>query len=93
MWLGLPVLWLACRRHVVELHLGTAVQHVMGGPKEPGVAKFRRLQDQWRSLDINLKDLVLWDWQAASLRLQEIAREVLRWAQEELNPEKKKKES
>ena len=83
-WLGYPVLWLACRRHVAELHLGSAVELAMGGTKDPGVALFRRLRDQWRSLDINLKDLVLWDWEAASPRLQEIAKEVLDWAQKEL---------
>ena len=29
-WLGFPILWHACRRHIAELHLGTAVRLVMG---------------------------------------------------------------
>ena len=40
-WLGNPILWLACRRHVAELHIGTAVKHVMGATKDPGVDLFQ----------------------------------------------------
>ena len=33
-WIGWPILWLACRRHVAELHIGAAVKYVMGVTKD-----------------------------------------------------------
>ena len=52
-WVDTPILWLACRRHVAELHIGSAMKQVMGTTKDPGVALFRRLRDQWRDLEID----------------------------------------
>lgn len=83
-WLGRPVLWLACRRHVAELHLKSGVLYFMGKTTDPGVALFRRLRDQWRSLDIHLDQLVLFDWGSASEELCQLAADVLEWAQNEL---------
>ena len=83
-WLGCPVLWLACRRHIAELHLGTAVRLVMGATKDPGMALFRRLRAEWRELDIDYSNLELTDFSSASLALQEAAKKVLSWAKEQL---------
>ena len=41
-WLGTPILWLACRHHVQELHLKRVVQGATGQTKEPGMALFKR---------------------------------------------------
>ena len=83
-WVYTPILWLACRRHVAELHIGSAVKHIMGTTKDPGVALFRRLRDQWRDLKIDYSELVLSDFSGAPQRLQDIAEEVLSWAREHL---------
>ena len=83
-WLRFPVLWLACRRHMAELHLGTAVKLIMGATKDPGMAMFRRLRTEWRELDINLSYLELTNFSSASLALQEAAHKVLTWAKEQL---------
>ena len=83
-WLGRPILWLACRRHVAELHLKAGVLYFMGKTTDPGVALFRRLRDEWRSLDINLDNLVLWDWDSAPEDLQMLAKDVLEWGQSHL---------
>ena len=28
-WVDSPILWIACRRHIAELHISTAVKHIM----------------------------------------------------------------
>ena len=33
-WIGQPILWLGCRRHIAELHIGSAVKYVMGVTKD-----------------------------------------------------------
>ena len=83
-WVGKPVLWLACRRHIIELHAGAYVKVVTGATKDHGVALFRRLRDQWYTLDINLSNLELFDQSSVSPDLQREAVEVLAWAEEEL---------
>ena len=57
-WLETAILWLACRRHIAELHLDTAVKCVMGRTKDPGVALFRRLRSQWKDLNIDYREVV-----------------------------------
>ena len=42
-WLEYPVMWLACRHHMYELHLKRIVQGVTGLTTDPGVKIFRRL--------------------------------------------------
>jgi hypothetical protein len=83
-WVGHPILWLACRRHVAELHIGTAVKYVMGCTKDPGMALFRRLRDQWNEMEINYEDLVLFNLHSVSPDLQEKSKSVLAWAEVEL---------
>jgi hypothetical protein len=84
MWVGSPILWLACRRHIAELHIGAAVKHEMGVTKDPGMLLFRRLRDQWYSLDIDYSDLVLMDINSLNPALQDKAKSVLAWAKEVL---------
>ena len=83
-WVGKPVLWLACRRHTAELHLGAGVKAITGLTKDPGVALFRRLRDEWYKLDINMDNLDLFDHSSVSADLQREAKEVLVWAEKEL---------
>ena len=83
-WLKSPVLWLACRRHMAELHMGTAVKLVMGATKDPGLALFRRLSKEWRQLDISHTNLELTNFSSASMELHEAAGKVLTWSKEQL---------
>ena len=83
-WIDTPILWLACRRHVAELHIGTAMKHIMGTTTEPGEKLFRRLRDQWREINIDYSEFVLSDFSEAPHGLDEVAREMLTWARERL---------
>ena len=83
-WIDSPVLWLACRRHVAELHVGTATKEICGETKEPGMSLFRRLRDHWYSLQPDMKDLLLLDISSLTPELKKEAKSVLEWAQAEL---------
>ena len=83
-WLETPILWLACRHHVLELHVKRVVQGVTGLTKDPGVAIFRRLKSEWHSLDIDYSNLSKLDSTSLPEWTQEEARAVLSWAEEEL---------
>ena len=68
--LGKGLLWLACRRHVMELHIKHVAQMVakeVGGrdPNSPGEPLFKKLQDDWPTLlsVIAMENLVKFDWQ------------------------------
>ena len=69
---------------MAELHIGTAVKHVMGVTKDPGMSLFRRLREEWYNLEINYEDLVKFNYSSVSPALQEKAMSVLAWAQMEL---------
>ena len=80
-----PVLWLACRHHIHELHIKHVVGKVTGNTKDPGVALFRRLKKDWNSLQvdkINPSSLVKLDLSDAEPWLLEHAHSVLTWANE-----------
>ena len=81
-WVDTPILWLACRRHVAELHIGSAMKVIMGTTKDPGVALFRRLRDQWRDIKIDYNDLVISDFSESPHELR--ATDMLTWATEQL---------
>ena len=83
-WLGFPVLWLACRHHIHELHLKRIVQGVTGVSKDPGVALFRRLRSDWRNLVIDYSNLSTMDYTMLPEWLQQEAKSVLEWAEKEL---------
>ena len=84
-WRGVPLLWLACRRHVIELHIAAAVKHIMGATKDPGMDLFRRLRDQWHELDLDYGNLTLFETAALPSDLNEKAETVLEWALQELH--------
>ena len=83
-WVESPVLWLACRHHVHELHLKRIVQGVTGLTKDPGVALFRRLKAQWHTLNIDYCNLSKLDTASLPMWMQEEAVSVLSWAEAEL---------
>ena len=83
-WIDSPVLWLACRRHIAELHIGSATKEICGETKDPGMSLFRRLRDHWSSLEPDMDDLPLLDLSSLTPELKEEASEVLKWAQKEL---------
>ena len=83
-WCETPILWLACRHHIAELHISKVVQVVTGNTKDPGVALFRRLKKEWSKLDIDLDNLVLFDVSSLDQQLQSVAQSVLTWAEERL---------
>ena len=83
-WVDTPILWLACHRHVAELNIGSAMKQVMGTTKDPGVALFRRLRDQWRDIDIDFSELDVSYFSHAPQRLKDLAEETLSWAKSHL---------
>ena len=80
-WVGLPVLWAACRHHVLELHIGKVVRAITGLTKDPGVKMFRRLRDQWHTLDIDYTNLTTFDSSNLPMWMKREAEEVLLWGQ------------
>ena len=67
------LLWLGCRRHVMELkikHVAKLVAEDIAGRKTtgPGEPLFKKLQDNWSALlpEIDLGNLAKFDWQAVS---------------------------
>ena len=56
-WLESPILWAACRHHVLELHIGRVVEVVTGGAKDPGVGLFCRLEGPVEQLGHQLRQL------------------------------------
>ena len=83
-WLESPVLWLACRHHIYELHLKRIVQGVTGQTKDPGVALFRQLKSDWNSLEIDYNNLNTLDYTTLPEWMEKEARSVLAWAEREL---------
>ena len=82
-WCKTAILWLACRHHIAELHIGNVVQTVTGNTKDPGVPLFRRLKKEWSKLNIDLNNLVLFDISSLDQKLQDVAKSVLAWATEQ----------
>ena len=76
-WRKSPIMWLACRHHVAELHISKVVHVVTGNTKEPGVIMFRRLKREWSDLQIDFKILVIFDISNPEKGLQDVAYSVL----------------
>ncbi|KAK2705869.1 hypothetical protein QYM36_016024 [Artemia franciscana] len=49
--LGMELLSLACRHHIMELVIGAAFRVCMGSTSSPEVPLFKRFQDYWRFID------------------------------------------
>ena len=84
LWIDKPILWTACRHHILNLHIAAVAGTVWGSSSEPGVSLFRRLAKEWRTLEINYEDLELFDFRSVPSWMEEEAKEVLKWAQQEL---------
>ena len=69
-----PILWVACRHHIAELHIGKVFHTVFGTTTDPGVGMFRRLKKEWADLQIDLDDLVIFDISLLDPKLQEVLR-------------------
>ena len=64
-WLGYAILWLACRRHVNELHIKHVALKVSGrSTTAPSDVLFKRLQTEWNKISptIDYHNLVKFDW-------------------------------
>ena len=83
-WLETPVLWIACRHHVHELHAKRFVQGIFGQTQDPGVALYRRLKASWNSITIDYDNLQRLDFRSLPKWMQEERLNVLDWAQGEL---------
>lgn len=57
-----PILWLACRHHVYELHIKHFPEVVMGKRNSPSEGLFRRFKKEWNDLDRDVNDLCLFDF-------------------------------
>ena len=77
-----PILWLACRHHIYELHIKHVVEAVTGVTKDPGVKLFRRLKSEWNNLVIDDSKLVKFDHKQSNSWLCYQARTVLAWAED-----------
>ena len=84
MWLETPILYLACRHHVYELHVKRVVQEMTGLTKDPGVPLFRRLKKEWHTLNIDYNNLTKFDYSSVPDWVGEEGRAVLAWAEKEL---------
>ena len=83
-WLDTPLLWLACRHHMHELHVKRVMQGIFGQSKDPGVALFRRLKSSWNSLTIDYDKLYKLDLVSVPEWMQEEGSMVLDWALQQL---------
>lgn len=57
-----PILWLACRHHVYQLHIKHVAEVVMGKRNSPSEGVFRRFKKEWNDLDRDVNDLCLFDF-------------------------------
>ena len=83
-WLGKPMLWLACRHHVHELHLKRVCQGIFGQTKDPGVSLFRRLKSTFNSLEVDYENLSKFDFSSVPSWMEEEGKSFLAWAEKEL---------
>lgn len=79
-YLNFPVIWLACRHHVMELHIGRLIQAVTGDTKDPGVALFRRFKASYLSLNLDPSKFVCLDLSTKPEWMQKLGTEILEWA-------------
>ena len=84
LWLDKPILWTACRHHIMELHIGVVAGVVWGSSTEPGVPLFRRLAKEWHNMKIDYANLELFDFMSVPKWMANQAMQVLEWAQEHL---------
>ena len=61
------------------------MEAITGSTKDPGMQLFRRLKAEWYELEIDYENLVKFDYSLVTPGLQEVAKNVLTWAQIELS--------
>ena len=84
LWHETPILWLACRHHILELHIKHVVGLVTGNTKDPGVSLFRRLKSTWHSIEVNYSSLNTFDYTSVPEWMEDQGKRVLVWAEQEL---------
>ena len=67
-FIGKACLWLACQRHINELHIKHAAISVFGPTSSPSDKIFKDLRQAWPKImdKIDYKDLVMFDWEGLS---------------------------
>lgn len=79
-----PVLWAACRHHILELHVNRVVAAITGHTKDPGVKLFRRLKVEWSRMTIDYSNLRTFSTSDLPRWMEEEAAAVLAWGQRHL---------
>ena len=82
-YFGLPILWFGCRHHILELRVKWFIVAETGQTKDPGRKLYRRFQAGFLEMETVLReeDLVRLDLSTRPVWLQELAVDLLVWAQ------------
>lgn len=84
--LNRPLLWLACRHHVYEVHMKNIWQDLSGKTVGPDELLFKRFLSDWNSFTHDLDDLKLFEWPIDnSSNIWIHASEVITWGEECVN--------
>jgi len=76
-----PILWLACRHHVYELHIRHVWFAIAGSANSPVEPLLKRFQNDWDQLDHEPTDLQFFEWEESSELVRGEAESTLRWAE------------
>ncbi|KZS10355.1 Uncharacterized protein APZ42_025189 [Daphnia magna] len=82
-----PILWLACRHHMFELHIRHVWEAVSNKPDHPVEPLLKRFQSEWDLLDKSTDDLNLYEWPNKSSALYFFAAEGREWGEKCLEAE------
>ncbi|ESO08467.1 hypothetical protein HELRODRAFT_169320 [Helobdella robusta] len=77
------MLWLACRRHMLEIMLETVVKHSFGLSTSPDITIFKRFKEHWPLIDKSTFQTVLTDDSSTSA-IVDIAEEIIEFAKKQL---------
>ncbi|KZR95720.1 Cc8K15.2-like protein, partial [Daphnia magna] len=88
--LNRPLLWLACRHHMYEVHIKNIWKAVSGNTVGPEELLFKRFQSDWENIDHDLNDVTLFQWPGTmddngkpiTSMIASTATEVLKWAKD-----------
>ena len=79
--LGRPVLWLACRHHVMEIILKDVFGVCCGRQNGPDIPIFKRFKERWDSLDqSNFKTII--DEEPLSYFYEQQRQEIIQYLQD-----------
>lgn len=74
-----PIMWIACRHHVYELHIKHVAESIMGKRNSPSEGLFRNFQKEWDQLDQSIEGLSLFDYTGISEDSKKQAEYILSW--------------